>query len=80
MDTFLVSDISEDIQQDVIVAFNNTSRNLDDIFNIDNSYCDQIVSNIYPNELQFNKTNSGKFSTSVLYYVINFVPCCFLFF
>jgi hypothetical protein len=44
--------------QDVIVAFNNTSRNPDDIFNIDNSYCDQIVSNIYPNELQFNKTNS----------------------
>jgi hypothetical protein len=50
--------LSEDKQQDVIVAFNNTSRYLDDIFNLDNSYFDQMVSDIYPQELQLNKTNS----------------------
>jgi hypothetical protein len=50
--------ISEDKQQDVIVAFNDTSRYLGDIFNIDNSYFDQMVSDIYPQELQLNETNS----------------------
>jgi hypothetical protein len=38
--------------QEVISAFNNTSRYLDDIFNLDNSYFDQMVSKIYPTELQ----------------------------
>ena len=54
---FMLS-LSEDKQQDVIVAFNNTSRYLDDIFNLDNPYFDQMVSDIYPHELQLNKTNS----------------------
>jgi hypothetical protein len=50
--------LSENTQQDVILAFNNASGYLDDIFNLDNSYFDQMVSNIYPTELQLNKTNS----------------------
>lgn len=54
---FMLS-LSEEKQQDVIVAFNNTSRYLDDIFNLDNPYFDQMVSDIYPHELQLNKTNS----------------------
>ena len=45
-------------QTDIIDAFNNTSRYLDDIFNIDNPYFDNLVSSIYPKELQLNKTNS----------------------
>jgi hypothetical protein len=40
--------LSEDKQQDVIVAFNNTSTYLDDIFNLDNCYFDQMLSDIYP--------------------------------
>jgi hypothetical protein len=54
---FMLS-LSENTQQEVISAFNNTSRYLDDIFNLDNSYFDQMVSKIYPTELQLNKTNS----------------------
>jgi hypothetical protein len=42
---FMLS-LSEDKQQDVVVAFINTSRYLDDIFNLDNSYYDQMVSDI----------------------------------
>jgi hypothetical protein len=49
---------SENTQQDDILVFHKTSRYLDDIFNLDNSYFDQMVSNIYPTELQLNKTNS----------------------
>jgi hypothetical protein len=62
-----VESLSEDKPQDFIVAFNNTSRYLDVIlFNLVNSYFDQIVSNIYPNELQLNETNSWNFSSSFL--------------
>jgi hypothetical protein len=50
--------LSENTQQDVILAFNNTSRYLDDIFNLDNSYFDQMMSYSYPIELQLNITNS----------------------
>ena len=45
--------ISDDKQDDVIDAFNTTSRYLDDIFNINNVYFD-IVSQIHPSELQLN--------------------------
>jgi hypothetical protein len=60
--------LSENTQQDLILAFKNTSRYLDDIFNLDNSYFDQMVSNIYPfpTELQLNKTNSWNLTTSFL--------------
>jgi hypothetical protein len=50
---FILS-LSEDIQQDVIEAFNNTFRYFDDIFYLDNSYFDQMVSDIYPHELLLN--------------------------
>ena len=33
-------------------------RYLDDLHNIDNPYFEQMVSQIYPTELQLNKTNS----------------------
>ena len=45
----------DDKQADVIDAFNTTSRYLDDILNINNVYFDNIVSQIYPLELQLNK-------------------------
>ena len=55
---FLMS-LSDDKQADVIDAFNTTSRYLDDILNINNVYFDNMVSQIYPSELQLNKANTS---------------------
>ena len=51
--------LSDDKQADVIDAFNTTSRYLDDILNINNIYFDNMVSQIYPSELQLNKANAS---------------------
>ena len=53
--------LSDDMQADVIDAFNTTSRYLDDILNINNVYFDNMVSQIhvYPSELQLNKANTS---------------------
>ena len=55
---FMMS-LSDDKQADVINAFNTTSRYLDDILNIDNVGFDNMVSQIYPSELQLNKSNAS---------------------
>ena len=55
---FMMS-LSDDKQADVIDAFNTTSRYLDDIVNINNVYFDNMVSQIYPSELQLNKANTS---------------------
>ena len=52
-----MSSLSEDIQSDIIEAFNTTSRYLDDLLNIDNNFFDGMVNCIYPSELQLNKAN-----------------------
>ena len=49
--------LSENNQAYVVEAFNSTSRYLDNFLNIDNPYFAQMVSQIYPTELQFNKAN-----------------------
>ena len=54
---FIMS-LSDDKQADVIDAFNTTSRYWDDILNINNVYFDNMVSQIYPSELQLNKANT----------------------
>ena len=41
----------------IVKAFNSTSRYLNDFVNIDNSYFVQMVSQIYPTNLQLNKAN-----------------------
>ena len=51
---FMMS-LSDDKQADVIDAFDTTSRYLDDILNINNVYFDNMVSQIYPSELQLIK-------------------------
>ena len=56
--TFMLS-LSENIQTDIIKAFNSTSRYLDDLLNIDNPYFEQMVGQIYPSELQLNRANSS---------------------
>ena len=55
---FMMS-LSDDKLGDVIDAFNTTSRYLDDILNINNVYFDNMVSQIYPSELQLNKANTS---------------------
>ena len=50
---------SDDKQADVIVAFNTTSRYLNDILNMNNVYFDNMVSQIYSLELQLNKANTS---------------------
>ena len=50
--------LSEEKQSEVIEASIQTSRYLDDLLNIDNSYFGCLISQIYPSELQLNKTNS----------------------
>ena len=44
---------------ELIEAFNSTSRYFDDLLNIDNTYFDGMVKQIYQSELQFNKANSS---------------------
>ena len=51
--------LSDNSQTDIIEDFNCTSRYLDDLLNIDNSYFEQMVGLIYPTELQLNKANSS---------------------
>ena len=51
--------LTDDNQADDITAFNTTSRYLDDILNINNVYFDNMVSQIYPSELQLNKANTS---------------------
>ena len=55
---FMMS-LSDDKQADFIDAFNTTSRYLDDILNINNVYFENMVSQIYPSELQLNKANAS---------------------
>ena len=51
--------LSGNNQADAVEAFNSTSIYLDDLLYIDNLYFEQIVSQIYPTELQLNKANSS---------------------
>ena len=55
---FLLS-LSDDKQADVIDAFKTTSRYLDDILYNNTVYFDNMVSLIYPSELQLNKANTS---------------------
>ena len=55
---FMLS-LSDNNLADIIVAFNSTSRYLDDLLNVDNPYFEQMVGQIYHTELQLNKANSS---------------------
>ena len=55
---FMMS-LSDDKQADVTDAFNTTFRYFDDTLNINNVYFDNMVSQIYPSELQLNKANTS---------------------
>ena len=51
--------LSGDKQAVIIDTFNTTSRYFDEILNINNVYFDNMVSQIYPSELQLNKANTS---------------------
>ena len=55
---FMMS-LSDDKQADVIDAFNTTSRYLDDIFNINNVYFDNMVCQISLQSSNLNKANTS---------------------
>ena len=66
--------LSDDNQADVIEAINSTSRNLDDLFNIDYPYFEDMVNRInqiYPPELQLNKANDADTEAPVLGFYIH---------
>ena len=65
---FMLS-LSDNNQTDIIEACNSTSRNLDDLLNIDNPYFEQMVGQIYPTELELNKVNSS--DTEALFLNLN---------
>ena len=52
--------LSDDKQADIIDAFNTAFRYLDDILNNDNVYFGNMVSQIYPSELQLNNANTSE--------------------
>ena len=56
---FMLS-LSTEHQDDIITAFNNTIRYLDNLLNIDNNHVPSLVNKIYPNELQLNKANTSE--------------------
>ena len=69
--TFLLDNIyirfeSELYRQIVGIPFNSTSRYLDDLLNIKNTFFDSMVNHIYPSELQLNKANVSDTEASFL--------------
>ena len=58
--------LSDDNKSEVIEAFNSTSRYLDGLLSIDNTFFDSIVNHIYPSELQLNKANVSDTEASFL--------------
>ena len=58
--------LSDDKHANIIDALNTTSRYLDDILNIYNVNFDNMVSQIYPSELQLNKANTSDTETALL--------------
>ena len=51
--------LTKEKRYDMIDAVNSTSRDLDDLLNIDNIYFEQIRYRIYSAELQLNKANAS---------------------
>ena len=58
--------LSDDNQSEVIEALNSTSRYLDDLLNIDNTFFNSMANHIYPSELQLNRTNVSNTEASFL--------------
>ena len=51
--------LSDNNQAAVVETSNSTQRYLDDLLNIENHYFEQVVSQVYPTELQLDKAKSS---------------------
>ena len=69
--------LSDDKQADVIDAFHTTSRYLDDILNRNIVYFDNMVSQIYPSELQLNYANTSDTEAALLDLHLSIANDCF---
>ena len=69
--------LSGDKQADFIDDFNTTSRYLDGILNINNIYFDNMVSQIYPSELQHKKVNTSDTEAAFWTFICPFLMICF---
>ena len=74
--------LNHDNQTDVIEAFNSTSRHFYDLLKTSNPYCESMVNQIYPAELQLNKVNTTDTESPVLdlhlYFANGFVSSKFM--
>ena len=61
-----LSELHKSKRHDLIDMFNDTSRYHDDIFTIDNPGFEEYIPDIYPAELQLNKTTTSDKETSFL--------------
>ena len=59
-------------EAEIIQAFDTTSKYLDDLLHIDNSYFEGIVSRIFPLKLQLNKANASDTEPYFLIYIYLF--------
>ncbi|XP_053391311.1 uncharacterized protein LOC128554102, partial [Mercenaria mercenaria] len=62
---FMLS-LSTETQLDIIEVFNETSRYIDDILDMENLYFSEMMEHIYPKELQLNKANTSDLEASFL--------------
>ena len=65
---FMLS-LSNDNKYEVIEAFDSTSRCLDDLLNIDNTFFDSMVNHIYPLQLRLNTTDVSDTEALVWIYI-----------
>ena len=72
-----MTSLSGDNQDDIIEAFNPTSRYLDDLVNIDNLYFEGMINQLYPPELQLNKANTSNTNAPFLIYIFLFLMVLF---
>ena len=72
---FMMS-LSVENQFEIIEAFSSTSRYLDDLLNIYNTYFDGLISQIYPTELQLNKANSSNTEAAFSHLHLSIVDGC----
>ena len=72
-----MKDLSSDNQAYLIKAINSTSRYLDDLLNNDNPYFEGMVNQIYPSELQLNKTNSSDIEAPFWIHICLFLTALF---
>ena len=54
-----IKSLTKEKPYDMFVAFNSTSRYMDELLNIDNIHFEQMSHRIYPAELQLNKANAS---------------------